>query len=166
MLHSYPYKISVRQEKLPTVLPARDTFVLYFLAHIEVDNEWLWKILWTDETHFHLTGCVNIQNCWIRATENPLETQSEPLHPAKVTVWCGFTASFIIRPYIFQETGALSPVTVNVHWSALWVSFVQPSNSDFSTAWTCGSDHFCARWRFSEHRKSSEASAESAFRKS
>ncbi|GBL94545.1 hypothetical protein AVEN_235631-1 [Araneus ventricosus] len=66
----------------------------------------------TDEGHFHLTGYVNTQNCRIWATENPLETQPVPLHPAKVNVWCGFTASYIIGPYCFKETGALGPVTV------------------------------------------------------
>lgn len=81
---------------------------------MEVDNDWPWKILWTDEAHFHLTGYVNTQNCRIWATENPLATNPVPLHPAKVTVWCGFTASFIIGPYFFEETGALGPVTVTV----------------------------------------------------
>ncbi|GBM66465.1 hypothetical protein AVEN_146293-1 [Araneus ventricosus] len=46
--------------------------------------------------------------------KNPFETQPVPLHPAKVTVWCGVTESFIIGPYFFEETGALGPVTVTV----------------------------------------------------
>ncbi|GFV95408.1 uncharacterized protein TNCV_4574101 [Trichonephila clavipes] len=72
---------------------ARETFAVEFLACMEVDNEWPWKIMWSDEAHFHLKGYVNTQNRRIWATENPLETQPVPLSPAKVTVWCGFTAS-------------------------------------------------------------------------
>ncbi|GBN77041.1 hypothetical protein AVEN_208727-1, partial [Araneus ventricosus] len=61
-------------------------------------------------------------NCRIWATENPLETQPVPLYPAKVTVWCGFTASFIIGPYFFEETGALGPVTITVTGQRSWPS--------------------------------------------
>ncbi|GBN75379.1 hypothetical protein AVEN_8064-1 [Araneus ventricosus] len=114
ILHCYPYKISHVQESFPSDLPARETFALKFLARMELDNEWPWKILWTDDALFHLTGYVNTQNCRIWATENPQETQPVPLYPAKGTVWCGFTASFIIGPYFFEETGALGPVTVTV----------------------------------------------------
>ncbi|GBM00545.1 hypothetical protein AVEN_77355-1 [Araneus ventricosus] len=74
ILHCYPYKISHVQELFPSDLPARETFALEFLARMELDNEWPWKILWTDEAYFHLTGYVNTQNCRIWATENPLET--------------------------------------------------------------------------------------------
>ena len=81
---------------------------------MEVDIEWLWKILWTDETHFHLTGYVHTYNCRIWTTENPLETLPVPLHPAKITVWCGFIGSFILGPYFFEETDALGPATVTI----------------------------------------------------
>ncbi|GFV23172.1 hypothetical protein TNCV_705561 [Trichonephila clavipes] len=30
-------------------------FSLQFLARLEVDPEWPWNILWTEEAHFHLT---------------------------------------------------------------------------------------------------------------
>ena len=40
------------------------------------------------------------------ATEYPLKTQPIPIHPTKVTVWCGFTALFIMGPYFFEEKGA------------------------------------------------------------
>ncbi|GBN58893.1 hypothetical protein AVEN_84747-1 [Araneus ventricosus] len=110
ILHCYPYKISHVQELRPSDLPARETFALEFLARMELP----WKIVRTDKAHFHLTGYVNTQNCRIWATENPLETQLVPLRPAKVTVWCGFTASFIMGPYFFEETGALDPVTITV----------------------------------------------------
>ena len=81
---------------------------------MEVDKEWLWTILWTDEALFRLTGYINTQNCRIWATENPLETQPAPLHPTKVTVRCEFMASFIIDSYFFEEMGALSLVNVTV----------------------------------------------------
>ena len=107
ILHFYPYKINHVQEFFfSSDQPAKKKFPLEFLAFMEVDKEWPWKILWTDETHFHLTGYVNTRNCRMSITENPLEFQPMPLHPAKVTVWCGFTAPFIIETHFFEETSA------------------------------------------------------------
>ena len=106
ILRCYLYNIVHVQELLPSDLAARETFALEFLARMEVDNDWPWKILWTDEAHFHLTGYVNTQNCQIWAAENPLATHPVPLHPKKVTVGCGFTASFIIG-HIFSSRRVL-----------------------------------------------------------
>jgi hypothetical protein len=115
ILHCYPYKITHVQELLQADLPARHTFALAFLARMEVDNDWPWNVLWTDEAHFHLQGYVNTQNCRIWATENPHANHPVPLHSAKVTVWCGFTASFILGPYFFEERGPAGPVTCTVN---------------------------------------------------
>ncbi|GFV53904.1 uncharacterized protein TNCV_166711 [Trichonephila clavipes] len=56
----------------------------------------------------------NSQNCRIGTTEHPLATQLVPLHPTNVTAWCRFTASFIIWPYFFEDTGDFGPVTITV----------------------------------------------------
>ncbi|GBM51964.1 hypothetical protein AVEN_194259-1 [Araneus ventricosus] len=37
--------------------------------------------------------------------------QPSPLHSQKVTVWCGFTATFIVGPFFFEEIGPSGPVT-------------------------------------------------------
>ncbi|GFV80336.1 uncharacterized protein TNCV_4957391 [Trichonephila clavipes] len=85
-----------------------------FLARLEVDPEWPWNILWTDEAHFHLDGSVNTHSCRIWETDNPHSTLRVPLHSPKVTVWCGFSASFILGPYFFEELGAGGPVTCSI----------------------------------------------------
>ena len=64
-LHCYPYKITHVQELLPADPPRREAFALEFLARVEMDNEWTWNILWTDEAHFHFHEFVNTQNCRI-----------------------------------------------------------------------------------------------------
>lgn len=63
ILHCYPCKIIHVMELLTADLPARETFALEFFTCIELDNEWPWKILWTDVAHLHLTGYVNSQIC-------------------------------------------------------------------------------------------------------
>ncbi|GFW72759.1 uncharacterized protein TNCV_1266031 [Trichonephila clavipes] len=91
---------------LPHDFETRHLFSLQFLARLEVDPEWLWNILWTDEAHFHLDSSVNTHNCRIWESDNPHSTLQVPLHSPKVTVWCGFFASFILGPYLFEELGA------------------------------------------------------------
>ncbi|GBN46715.1 hypothetical protein AVEN_149538-1 [Araneus ventricosus] len=78
----------------------RTTFELEFLARMVVDITWPWNILWSDEVHFCLIGHVNTHNCRIWAAENPHAIQE---HPDRVTVWCGFTATFIIGPYFLKR---------------------------------------------------------------
>jgi len=40
----------------------------------------------------------------IWSPDNPYKCVTQPNFPARVTVWCGFTASFIIGPYFFEES--------------------------------------------------------------
>ncbi|GFV78977.1 retrovirus-related Pol polyprotein from transposon 412 [Trichonephila clavipes] len=56
ILRYYPYKLQFVQELLPHDFETRHLFSLQFLARLEVDPEWPWNILWTDEVHFHLEG--------------------------------------------------------------------------------------------------------------
>lgn len=49
-----------------------------------------------DEAHFWLNGYVNKQNCRIWSEENPREFMETPLHPQKITVWCGLWAGGVI----------------------------------------------------------------------
>ncbi|GBM04510.1 hypothetical protein AVEN_197911-1 [Araneus ventricosus] len=115
ILQCYLFKITHVQELVPTHLPKREAFALQFLARMEVHDAWPWSILWTDEAHFHLQGSVNTKNCRIWARENPFQMQPLPLHSQKVTVWCGFTATFIVGPFFFEDFGPSCPVTCTVN---------------------------------------------------
>ncbi|GBN59864.1 hypothetical protein AVEN_7901-1 [Araneus ventricosus] len=44
-----------------------------------------------------------------------VQMQPLPLHSQKVTVWCGFTAAFIVGPFFFEEIGPSGPVTCTVN---------------------------------------------------
>ncbi|GFV63819.1 uncharacterized protein TNCV_2278231 [Trichonephila clavipes] len=114
ILRYYLYKLQFVQELLPYDFKTRHLFSLQFLARLEVDPEWPWNILWTDKAHFHLDGSVNTHNCRIWETDNPHSTLRVPLHSPKVRVWCGFSASFILGPYFFEELGAGGPVTCSI----------------------------------------------------
>lgn len=58
-----------------------------------------WKILWTDEAHFHLNGQVHTYNCPIRVSENPHVVPFESLHDTKVIACCAFIPAFIIGQF-------------------------------------------------------------------
>ncbi|GFV63954.1 uncharacterized protein TNCV_993891 [Trichonephila clavipes] len=103
ILRYYPYKLHFVQELLPHDFETRHLFSLQFLARLEVDPEWPWNILGTDEAHFHLDSSVNTHNCQIWETDNAHSTLRVPLHSRKVTVWCGFSASFIFGPYFSRN---------------------------------------------------------------
>ncbi|GBN96564.1 hypothetical protein AVEN_117323-1, partial [Araneus ventricosus] len=97
------------------LLTKGEAFDLQFLTRMEVDNAWPWNILRTDEAHFPLQVSVNTQNCRIWARENPFQMQPLPLNYQKVTVWCGFTAAFIVGPFVFEEIDRWGPVTCAIN---------------------------------------------------
>ncbi|GFX94717.1 transposable element tc3 transposase [Trichonephila clavipes] len=112
--------LQVEEDKSSNVLAStsvrsvEEALICLFLARLEVDPEWPWNILWTDEAHFHLDGSVNTHNCRIWETDNPHSTLRVPLHSPKVTVWCGFSASFIHGPYFLEELGSRGTVTCSI----------------------------------------------------
>jgi hypothetical protein len=114
ILRYYPYKLQFVQKLLTHDFETRQRFSLQFLARFEVDTEWPWNILWTDEAHFHLDGSVNTHNCRIWEPENQHLILDVPMHSPKVTVWCGFSAFFILGPYFFEELTPRGPVTCSI----------------------------------------------------
>ncbi|GFV97241.1 uncharacterized protein TNCV_5046721 [Trichonephila clavipes] len=68
VVHFFPYKIHHNQQLMANDREKRLTFALTFLARVEVDASWPWKILWSDEAHFHLSGTVNTHNSRISDT--------------------------------------------------------------------------------------------------
>ena len=70
------------------------------------------KIIFSDEAHFDLGGYVIKQNGSIWGTENPHAYIEKPTQPKRVTVWCGFWSTGIIRPFFFENEQG-EAVTVN-----------------------------------------------------
>ena len=52
----------------------------------ENEPEFYRKIIMSNETHFHLEGYINKQNCRIRGSENPKMIIEKPLYSQRVTV--------------------------------------------------------------------------------
>ncbi|XP_076659903.1 uncharacterized protein LOC143363191 [Halictus rubicundus] len=70
-----------------------------------VKNDFLCKILFSDEATFMNSGHVNRHNLHYWAVENPNWMRCVPFqHRWSLNVWCGLIGDFVIGPYFFQET--------------------------------------------------------------
>lgn len=103
ILGLHPYKLKRVQELKVVDYAKRVAFAERCIRHMGTEVDWLRKIFWTDEAHFHLHGGVNSHNCHIWTDQRPYVTVEKPLHDEYVSVWCGFSAEFIIGPYFFEE---------------------------------------------------------------
>ena len=77
-------------------LPQRRIFGEWALEKLAEDPLFYRKIVSSDEAHFWLNGYVNKQNCRFWNEDQPKELQKLPMHPEKITVWCGLWAGTII----------------------------------------------------------------------
>ncbi|GFV44357.1 uncharacterized protein TNCV_998811 [Trichonephila clavipes] len=75
---------------------ARRRFVEWAQNEIAVVPDFHNRILFSDEAHFWLNGCINKQNCRIWSEANPQVYVETPLHPEKLTVWCALWAGGIL----------------------------------------------------------------------
>jgi len=51
------------------------------------DADFVSKIIFNDEAHFHMSGFLNKQNSRLWGTENPQQIEPCQMHPERVTVW-------------------------------------------------------------------------------
>lgn len=106
-LQFHPYKLAVVQELTERDFVARQYACELLLDNLPQDA----VVFFSDEAHFHISGCVNKQNMRYWSRENPRELHQKPLHCERVTVWCAMSVMGIIGPYFFEENGRA--VTVN-----------------------------------------------------
>ena len=90
-----------RDLALLVILSERLQKQLYTEGRGPVSTNGLKNILWTDEAHITLEGAVNTQNSRMRGSTKPLVVLQRPLNFVYVTLWCGFTSTFIVGPYLF-----------------------------------------------------------------
>lgn len=101
-LHLYPYRLQATHEILPVDKPKRQEFCQRFIDHFIVNNGGIEKIMFTDESWFHLSGYVNSQNMRMWSANNPHFFVEAPLHPQKVGVWAAICQRRIIGPIFFE----------------------------------------------------------------
>ena len=80
----------------------------------------------SEETHFHLNGHVNKQNCRIWGTQNPRIIIEQQMHPLRCTVWCGITPEKIIGPYFFENDEKVAVNVNGIQCRAMIENFLRP----------------------------------------
>lgn len=65
----------------------------------QVDADFSNEIIFCDYAHFHLNGCVNRLNFHVCDSENPRVVVEKQMYQQRVTIFCGFWAGGIIRPF-------------------------------------------------------------------
>ena len=99
-------------------------------------------------------GYVNKQNCRFGSEDQSEELQKPPMHPEKVTVWCGLCAGGNNGPY-FLNDAANRNVNVNgERYREMITNFFMPKCKSL-TCMTCGYDktvpHPTLRDEFGKH---------------
>ena len=119
-VHEIAETVSISTERLVNILHTH----LYRVSHLTF-GIWIsykkklmdiFLKVWYFSVHFRLFGQkvnkVNKQNCRIWGPENPKAIIEKPMHPKRVTVWCGFWYGGIIGPFFFQNEQRAA-ITVN-----------------------------------------------------
>ena len=102
-LHLYAYKLQLVQALQPNDKPRRLAFAVDLLDRIEEKNEFLARILFTDDATFHTCGKVNRHNARIWGSQHPYAIIEHVRDSPKVNVWCGIMCDRIIGPFFFAE---------------------------------------------------------------
>lgn len=65
------------------------------------DDNYVPRILFTDEANFYLDGYINKQNMRFWGPGPPNEVLERTLNSPKFTIWCGFSHGFRLQPFVF-----------------------------------------------------------------
>ena len=102
-----PYEMAVLQQFTERDFNARQTACEPLLEDQPTDA----LVFFSDEAHFHISGCVNKLNMRYWSGNNPRELHEKPLHCERVTVLCAFSKLGTIGHYFFEQNNRT--VTVN-----------------------------------------------------
>ncbi len=100
----HPYKMQLHQE---LKMPHRDKRKAYCEAQLQLisaDPQFAHHILFSDEAHFSVHGCVNHQHFRYWADSNPNWYREEPLHSPRLTVWAAIGYQGVVGLFSLRET--------------------------------------------------------------
>jgi len=71
---------------------------------VREDEEFVGKMVWSDEAQFKLNGTVNRHNCVYWAPENPHVHVEKEVNLPGLNIWCGLSLRGLIGPFFFEGT--------------------------------------------------------------
>ena len=124
-LHLHPYKMVLVQQLTERDYVTRQTSCEQLIDTLPNDA----LVFFSDEAHFHLSGCVNKQNMRYWSDTNPRQLYERPLHSDRVTVWCAISRVGIIGPYFFHENNRAVTVTSERYLAMIQDFFIPAINA-------------------------------------
>ena len=119
----------------PTDLQSHLAYAVYIQQLAREQNEFIHKLIMSNEAYFHLNGFVNKQNCKIWAIENPRTVHQHELHPIKCTVWCGVTLKSVIEPYFFKDKEGVTVTVTAQCYQQMIKNCLRPAIQDNLEMW-------------------------------
>ncbi|KFM61029.1 hypothetical protein X975_23527, partial [Stegodyphus mimosarum] len=113
-LRLHAYKVQNVQVLEPDDRPSRMAFATDMLRRIEDDDEFLKRIMFSDEASVHLSSIVNRHNVRIWESENHHEYRDAQRDSPKVNVCCGLMHDRVIGPFVFTEKTVSSAVYLDM----------------------------------------------------
>lgn len=100
----HPYHVYLHQDLNEADFERRVDFCNWGLIKTDQENDFLHRIIWTDEARFCRNGSVNLHNAHYWAQENPHWLRQHK-HQVRwsVNVWCGILGDRIIGPHFFED---------------------------------------------------------------
>lgn len=97
------FKYQKVQALLHRDMPVREAYCQWLLTKIESDSNFLFNVMWTDESTFTRNGMWNRQNLRHWSRENPhLVRESAHQYRFAVNVWAGIHGNQIIGPVFIE----------------------------------------------------------------
>ena len=125
-----PYKLHLLQRLKDTDKPAREDFCTQMQAMLEADG-FDNRLVFSDETTFHLTGKVNKHNTHIWGTEHPHSTLEHVRDSPKVNVFCAISKKRVYGAFFFEGTTVNSEAYLDVLQNWLMELLCDGEQADF-----------------------------------
>ena len=103
-IRMFPYKLRIVQQLEARDYVARRAFAAWCLENLESDENFMSRIIFSDECVFHVSGKVNKHNVRIWGTERPHDTREHEAHSPKVAVWCALSTNQVVGLYYFDSS--------------------------------------------------------------
>lgn len=100
----HPYHYIPVQELEPRDPPNRLRFCNFVIDALAADEEFLFRILWTDECKFDRAGTCNLKNLHVWSEENPHAKRVKKVQRQfSVNLWGGIVAGHLVGPYVLPD---------------------------------------------------------------
>ena len=106
--------MQILQELKPNDGPKCKAFALEMLSRIEDDEDYLKKVMFTDEACFHVSGKVNRHNVRIWGSKNSHMVIQHIRNSHKVSVWRDLLHDRLVAPFFFAEDTVTSTIYMNM----------------------------------------------------